>query len=102
MSEGTPNLEKWFRVRRTAYETPEQRARLDALGCSGCSLCKPPNTNCSGCGKPLRIDNEEILGCAVYCDDCPFPNDPCETCGKPECDGECCNCEYFVRRRAGT
>lgn len=55
-------------------------------------------THCLGCGKPMQV-NEEIAGCC-YCDDCPFPEDPCETCGKPECDSECCNCEYCVRRRA--
>lgn len=58
-------------------------------------------TNCAGCGKIMHLC-KEIAECIVYCDDCPFPNDPCETCGKPECDGECCNCEYCVRRRAGT
>jgi inhibitor of KinA sporulation pathway (predicted exonuclease) len=36
-----PNLEKWARVRRTLYETPEQRAVFNSLGCSGCTLCKP-------------------------------------------------------------
>lgn len=38
---GVPNLERWARVCRSSFETPEERKRLDALGCSGCSLCKP-------------------------------------------------------------
>lgn len=56
---------------------------------------------CAGCQEPQIVSFdlvEEFTGC-LHCDKC-FPTKvPCETCGKDSCDGECCNCEFCVRRR---
>lgn len=60
---------------------------------------EPVLDHCCACGKELWV-HPEIAGLDLYCDDCPFPKPPCETCGKDDCDGECCNCEYCVKRRA--
>lgn len=56
-------------------------------------------TKCRVCQKDMLVSCEEFVDCVV-CDDCPFPRDPCETCNKPDCDGECCNCEYCIKRRS--
>jgi hypothetical protein len=59
----------------------------------------PVLDHCCVCGKELWV-HPEIAGCLLHCDDCPFKEPPCETCGKEDCDGECCNCEGCVERRA--
>jgi hypothetical protein len=57
---------------------------------------------CCKCGSDIETSSlleEELEGCDFYCDSCWPDPEPCETCGKIECNGECCDCEYCVKRR---
>lgn len=57
---------------------------------------------CVGCQDPIlvsfNIANE--FSDYLYCDKCfTTKHELCETCGKDNCDGECCNCEFCIKRR---
>jgi len=58
---------------------------------------------CIKCNADICVNpvlEKELEGCDVYCDLCEPDPEPCETCGNIKCNGECCNCEFCVKRRS--